>query len=101
MEDMKNFLTVTLVVMAAGSSIYTIKTFMKPGMDLNINLEENRPTPTFTVQQYSLAEALAALNQTLPVLEELSPTTDVPFGEVENNTIAELLLPDSKRYGFV
>ena len=41
MEDVKNLLTVTMMVMAAGSSIYTIKTYMKPGMDLNINLEES------------------------------------------------------------
>ena len=41
MDDVKNLLTLTLVVMTAGSSIYTIKTFMKPGMDLNINLEES------------------------------------------------------------
>ena len=100
MDDMRNLLTVTLVVMAAGSSIYTIKTFMKPGMDLNINLEENhlsQPFRSFTTGERSLADALVALNQTIPISIELPPATEVPFGEIENNTIAEVVFFPNKK----
>ena len=81
MDDVKNLLTVTLVVMAAGSSIYTIKTYMKPGMDLNINLEES-------AQQDELRQNATDLS-TLPLttLDSSLGFTNGPVVDVSNNTI--------------
>lgn len=83
MENTKNLLTITLVVMAAGSSIYTFKTFMKPGVDLNINLEgitpsalidgnETLTTTTTTTETITLTTTPDSLTLNFP------PTTDMP-----------------------
>jgi len=88
MDEVKNLLTVTLVVMAAGSSIYTIKTYMKPGMDLNINLEESGQ-----LDEVPSTNDSTTLQPTFDTL--LASLTTESELVVENNTIAFEILADS------